>query len=218
MSQKYTRIKVCGLRSPEAAVVASSAGADYLGFVFVEGVRRQLRPDDGARITTEYRTNRNGSNQPGLVGLFRNQNADWVNETAQAAGLDYVELCGDEDEGYIREMVLPIFRQIRVQQGTTPHALGKLVSPQLNRDHVVVLDSYDRDIPGGTGRSFDWAAAVGVANRENVLLAGGLTQENVQGAIAQLSPWGVDVSSGVETEGVKDPERIRSFINAVRSA
>ena len=83
---------------------------------------------------------------------------------------------------------------------------------------TLLLDSYDRHTFGGSGLSFDWAAAEGVANLDNVLLAGGLNPENVQSAIAQLSPWGVDVSSGVETDGVKDPGRIRAFISAVRTA
>lgn len=221
MTASITRIKICGLRSAGAATVASNAGADFLGFVFVEGVRRQLQPEEGAQIIAEYRGNRDDSNRPGtarLVGLFRNQNVDWVNETARKAGLDFLQLCGDEDDDYIARMDLPVFRQVRVKQGTTPEELGGLVAPHLNAGRVVVVDRYDRDTPGGSGLSFDWTAAEGVANRDNVLLAGGLKPENVQGAIAQLSPWGVDVSSGVETDGVKDPERIQAFIKAVRNA
>ncbi len=221
MYDDSTRIKICGLRSAGAAAVASRAGADFLGFVFVEGVRRQLQPEEGAQIIAEYRRNRDDSNRPGtarLVGLFRNQSADWVNETARKAGLDFLQLCGDEDDDYIARMDLPVFRQVRVKQGTTPEELDRLVAPHLNADRVVVLDRYDRDTPGGSGLSFDWAAAEGVANREKVLLAGGLKPENVQSAIGQLSPWGVDVSSGVETDGVKDPGRIQAFIEAVRNA
>ena len=80
------------------------------------------------------------------------------------------------------------------------------------------LDRFDKTTPGGSGLSFDWSTARGIANRKNVLLAGGLKPENVQSAITQLSPWGVDVASGVETDGIKDPDRIRAFIEAARSA
>ena len=217
-SNPTTRIKICGLRSAEAAIVASNSGADFLGFNFVDGVRRQLQPEQGVQIISDYKRGRDHSQAPGLVGLFRNQNATWVNGTAAQAGLDYVHLCGNEDDEYLAQMNLPIFRQVRVRQGTTREELDTLVAPHLDADRVVVLDRYDRDTPGGSGLSFDWATAEGVANRDNVLLAGGLNPENVQSAIAQLSPWGVDVSSGVETDGVKDPDRIRAFISAVRNA
>ncbi|NQW20450.1 MAG: phosphoribosylanthranilate isomerase [Chloroflexi bacterium] len=217
MDSENTRIKICGLRSASAAIVASDAGADYLGFVFVEGVRRQLNVEDGAQIIADYRTRQKILNRPGIVGLFRNQDPSFVNKTTRNAGLDYLQLCGDEDDDYISKLDAPIFKQVRVVDGTAPTDLNKIVSPLLAVGHGVVLDRFDKETPGGSGLSFDWATAEGVANRKNVLLAGGLKPENVQSAIKQLSPWGVDVSSGVETNGVKDPARIRAFIEAVRN-
>ena len=219
-AKPVTRIKICGLRNAETATVAAGAGADFLGFNFVEGVRRQLQPEQGAQIIAEYKLDRarDPSQNPGLIGLFLNQDSNWVNETSEKAGLDYVQLCGDEDDAYMARMNLPIFRQVRVKQGTTPLDLDRLVSPHLNAGRLVLLDHYDKATPGGSGKSFDWAIAVAVANRDCVLLAGGLNPENVGNAIAQLTPWGVDVSSGVETDGVKDPDRIRAFISAVRNA
>ncbi len=221
MPASTTRIKICGLRGVDATLAAANAGADYLGFNFVEGVRRQLQPDEGAQIVAEYRAAQSESkstNRPALVGLFLNQNVDFVNETARNAGLDYLQLCGDEDADYITKIELPIFKMVRVKDGATPTDLDQLVSPLLNAGHGIVLDRLDKEVPGGSGRGFNWSAAEGIANRTNILLAGGLKPENVQSAIAQLSPWGVDVASGVETNGVKDPDRIRAFIDAVRSA
>ncbi len=221
MSLKPTRIKICGLRSTEAALVTANAGADYLGFNFVEGVRRQLQPDEGIQIIAEYRAGLSKSentNRPGLVGLFLNQSPDFVNDISRKAGLDYLQLCGDEDVDYISKIEIPIFKMVRVKDGTTPADLDQIVAPLLSADTGVLLDVYDKKTPGGSGKSFDWSAAEGIANRENVLLAGGLNPENVQSAITQLSPWGVDVASGVETDGVKNPDRIRAFIQAVRSA
>ncbi|MDA1278817.1 MAG: phosphoribosylanthranilate isomerase [Chloroflexi bacterium] len=218
MSGKHTRVKICGLRSTDVALVASRAGADFLGFNFVENVRRQIQVSDGARIISEYKSTRGSSESPGLVGLFRNQDIDWVNETARKLGLDYLQLCGDEDAFYISRVELPIFKQVRVHEGSTPTDLSSVVVPLLDSGHGVLLDRYDKNTPGGSGLTFDWALAESLANHENVLLAGGLTPANVQSAIAQLAPWGVDVSSGVETDGVKDPDRIRAFIEAVQSA
>lgn len=216
MASHDTRIKICGLRTAEAAIVASDAGADYLGFVFVEGVRRQLQPEEGVRILSDYREGRKSRNHSALVGLFRNQDAQLVNETAREAGLDYLQLCGEEDAEYIDRLDLPVFKQVRVKNDTTPEQLDSTVSTLLVAGKGVVLDKYDKDTPGGSGKSFDWAIAEQVAYKENTLLAGGLTPENVGSAISQLSPWGVDVSSGVETDGVKDPSRIRAFIEAAR--
>jgi len=219
-SKRSTRIKICGLRSSEAALVAANSGADYLGFNFVEGVRRQLQPDEGAQITAEYRdglSESNNTNRPGLVGLFLNQNPDFVNDLARKTGLDYLQLCGDEDADYFSKMELPIFKMVRVKDGTTPAGLDATVSPFLDANHGIVLDRYDKKTPGGSGKSFDWSTAEDIVNRENMLLAGGLNPENVQSAIAQLSPWGVDVSSGVETDGIKDPRRIRAFIEAAQA-
>jgi phosphoribosylanthranilate isomerase len=221
MPASAIQIKICGLRSAEAALVTADAGAHYLGFNFVEGVRRQLQPDEGTQIIAEYRAAQlesSSTNRPAVVGLFLNRDPDFVNEIARKAGLDYLQLCGDEDANYISKLELPIFKMVRVKDGTTPADLDQIVSPLLSANNGVLLDVYDKKMPGGSGKSFDWSAAENIANRENVMLAGGLNPENVGDAIAQLSPWGVDVASGVETDGVKDPERIRAFIDAVRSA
>jgi phosphoribosylanthranilate isomerase len=216
-----TKIKICGLRSAEAALVAANAGANYLGFNFVEGVRRQLQPDEGTQIIAEYRarlSESNNTNQPGLIGLFLNQDPDFVNEMTRKAGLDYLQLCGDEDTDYFSKIEVPFLKMVRVKDGTTPDDLERVITPLLDAGHGVLLDRFDKTTPGGSGLSFDWSTAQGIANRKDVLLAGGLNPENVQSAIAQLSPWGVDVSSGVETDGVKDPDRIRAFIEAVHTA
>ena len=219
-TERSIRVKICGLRSNEAALVAANAGADYLGFNFVEGVRRQLQPTEGTKIIAEYRAGLSGSNntnQPGLVGLFLNQDPDFVNETARNSGLEYLQLCGDEDADYTSKIELPIFKMVRVKEGDTPSDLDRIITPLLNAGHGIVLDRFDKKTPGGAGLTFDWSAARGIVNRDNVLLAGGLKPENVQSAITELSPWGVDVASGVETDGIKDPQRIRAFIEATQA-
>ncbi len=218
-----TKIKICGMGSAEAAWVAASAGADYMGFVFVEGVRRQLSATKGQQIIRSYRTrgdrrDRRRGKGPKLVGLFRNQDVDWVNRISRQMDLDAVQLNGEEDEIYMRRVHKPIVRQVKIKPETTQPELADTVESHLEADRIVLLDRYDAKVPGGGGVKFDWSVAEGIANREGVLLAGGLTPENVGDAMRQLSPWGVDISSGVETDGVKDHDKIRAFVEAVRLA
>lgn len=221
-SENRTKIKICGIKTPEAAWVAASAGADYLGFVFVEGVRRQLSVTEGQAAIRSYRTrgdrrDRRRGKGPKVVGLFRNQDADWVNLVSRQADLDCIQLNGEEDEAYTRKIHKPVIRQLRIKPETTSQELSEIVQVQLDAGRIAHLDKYDAKVPGGGGVRFDWSVAEGIANREGVLLAGGLTPENVGDAIRQLSPWGVDVSTGVETDGEKDHDKIRAFIEAVRT-
>ena len=218
MAAENIQVKICGLRSADAAIVASDAGASHLGFNFIEGVRRQIQPEDGEQIIADYRSGIKTLNRPNLVGLFRDQDPEFVNETARNSGLDSLQLCGSEDADYISKIELPIIKMIFVKEDSTQSGLTKIIDPLLGAGHGIILDSGVKSAQGGSGTSFDWATAEGIVDRQDVFLAGGLNPENVQAAIKQLSPWGVDVASGVETDGVKDPDRIRAFINAARSA
>ncbi|MBM3956585.1 MAG: phosphoribosylanthranilate isomerase [Gemmatimonadetes bacterium] len=209
------RVKICGLRTAEHALAAADAGADCLGFVFVEGVRRQLQPDLARRLVSAYRAAR-GPGGPALVGLFRNQPPAWVNDVIRDLGLDFAQLCGDEGPDYAARLAVPAIRQVLVRPDTGPDELRSRVCGVLETHAMVVLDRFDPHSPGGGGKAFDWRAATGVAPVPGVLLAGGLTPDNVAGAVRLLRPWGLDVSTGVETDGVKDPEKIRAFIAAAR--
>lgn len=218
----HTRIKICGLKTAEAAWVAASEGADFLGFNFVEGVRRQLQPSEGQAVIRSYRTrgdrrDRRRGKGPQLIGLYRNQDVDWVNRITRQMDLDGVQLNGEEDEAYTRRVHKTVIRQLRIRPETTREELSKTVQAHLDAGRIALLDRYDAKTPGGSGQTFDWSIAEGIASREGVLLAGGLDPDNVGDAIRQLSPWGVDVSSGVETDGVKDHDKIRAFIAAVRA-
>ena len=218
-ARQRTHVKICGLRDAQTALVAADAGADFLGFNFVEGVRRQIQPDEGQWITEGFIGGREGiPNGPKLVGLFRDQPIEWVRHVAQQCHLHIAQLNGDEDLAYADDLIVPVLRQIRVKPDDTAEDLRKIVDSWRNAGHMVLLDSYHPSAPGGTGVAFDWSIADGIVEQEGVLLAGGLTPENVGAAIQQLNPWGVDVASGVETDGVKDPDKIRDFINAARNA
>jgi phosphoribosylanthranilate isomerase len=208
------KLKICGLREPGHALVAAESGADFLGFVFVEGVRRQLTPERGAEIIAQYRCEQ-GPGGPALVGLFANQPADFVNRVAAECGLDYAQLCGDERPDYWERIEPGIIKQIKVRPDEAIDRTKVQVDEALAAGHRPLLDAYEPGHLGGTGTSFDWSIARALAHDREIVLAGGLTPANVGEAIATVAPWGVDVSSGVETDGVKDESKIRAFAAAV---
>ena len=216
-----TRFKICGLRDSASAMAAAKSGADLLGFVFVEGVRRQLLPEIGLAVISEFRDSMDGGG-PAIVGLFANQPAEFVNRVARLCALDYAQLCGGEPPEMWERLEVPIIRQVKVREDL-PRAcaldmMNRQVEEALRAGHHVALDKHEAGRLGGTGSTFDWNLALGVASRNRALLAGGLTPDNVGDAIRVARPWGVDVSSGVETGGVKDAAKIRAFAEAVRSA
>ena len=219
MSNRVPMVKICGLRDADTALATAKSGADFIGLNFVEGVRRQLKVMEGAAVVSGYRLRAGRKKyRMKIVGLFRNQPAAWVNEVSKRVVLDYVQLCGDEDETYMRSMWRPVLKQVRVRQGMSVAALGAEVQSHLDAGRMVVLDRYDEKTPGGSGKTFDWSVAEGIADRDGVLLAGGLSPDNVASAIRMLRPWGVDVSSGVETDGVKDRRKIQDFIETAKAA
>lgn len=213
-------VKICGLKDAHNAQAAALSGADMVGFNFVEGVRRQLDPLDGATIISAFRNLLSEDSMPGptVVGLFRNQPVEFVNRVARMAALDMVQLCGDEDDAYYEQMELPILRQVRVMPEMSAEDLEAIVKAHLAAGRMVNLDAYDPNTPGGSGKTFEWSKAAKVAQLKGVLLAGGLTPENVGGAISELGAWGVDVSSGVETDGDKDEIKIHNFVTEALDA
>jgi len=202
-----TRVKICGIRTVEAARAAAEAGADAVGFVFWSKSRRFIRPDEAARISRVL--------PPFVVrvGVFVDERPEVMEEIAQTVGLDAVQLHGDEPPevwGVLRRRVI---KAIRVRD---PSSLAQAAQYTVS---AILLDTYVPDTYGGTGKPFDWSLAREVRGwGRPVILSGGLTPENVREAIEQVRPYGVDVSSGVETEGEKDPQKIRAFVQAVRHA
>ena len=216
-----TKFKICGLMDVQHAVVAAEAGADFMGFNFVPGVRRQLSEEQARAIIQKYRRIK-GNGGPKLVGLFADQPLDDVNRIARSFGLDLAQLCGDEPSEYWERLAVPVIKQIKVgdqdSHDATVADVLRRVEEVVSRGHMALLDRHEEGALGGTGRSFDWSVAREVAGHHDFLLAGGLSPDNVQQAIATTYPWGVDVSSGVETDGVKDSEKIAAFAEAVRSS
>jgi phosphoribosylanthranilate isomerase len=215
------RFKICGLRDVDSALVAAEAGASYLGLNFVPRVRRRITPDQGKAIVSRV-IDKLGADRPGLVGLFADQPINEVNEIIEACGLEHAQLCGSEDADYWDQVKANVIKQVKVKplasQRETANATLAQVKKVVSRGHIALLDSYKKGALGGTGHTFDWDIAARVVQEYDVVLAGGLSPDNVATAIRQIDPWMVDVSSGVETDGVKDHAKIRAFAEAVRSA
>ena len=199
-------IKICGICSLEAARTAADAGADLIGFVFADS-KRKIDVTTAAMISAAVKG-------PGKVGVFVNQPLSEVLEIADRCRLDYLQLHGWESPDYCRSLNRPVIRACRVGPDFTPAAV-----PDYPADYLL-LDSFVPGQPGGTGIPFDWNTVnlrIG-RPRQKFLVAGGLNPKNVSEAIQILKPDGVDVSGGVETDGVKDSGKIRQFIAAARSA
>jgi phosphoribosylanthranilate isomerase len=198
-------VKICGMTRAEDALAAVDAGADAIGFVFWPQSPRFVDP---------YRARSIAAMLPPLVtpvGVFVDQPAEYVNGVAALVPLGAVQLHGDEDAAYADRIVRPVIKAIAVGD----------VAPQVSGwpDRVtMLLDVHDPARRGGTGRTVDWGVASGIARQRRALLAGGLTPENVAQAIADVQPFGIDVSSGVErSPGVKDHARIRALFEAVHA-
>ena len=213
------KVKICGVQRLEDALVASEAGADFIGLVFVPGRPRRLAMDKAGDIVDGLRAS--GDAVPHVVGLFADQPLDVVNETIRACRLDRAQLCGVESLDYCLQTEAGVIKVLHVPGGQPEESvvadLAERVSAYRESGHLVTLDRLVAGVPGGTGESFDWAVAETLSHSgHSFLLAGGLLPENVAHAVARVKPWGVDVSSGVETDGRKDPRKIRDFVRSAR--
>jgi phosphoribosylanthranilate isomerase len=214
-----TWIKICGITNLEDALVAVDAGADALGFVFYEKSPRNVSSSEVKDIVQHVRA------EVEKVGVFVNQDEDSICRTAEQARLTAVQMHGDTEDPHVADLIaekggLKVFAAIAMNG---PNPAGWAMTWRSDVLRGFLLDSGGSSLNGGTGKTFDWRAAtksIDVIKRlGNVVLAGGLTPENVIEAIRITHPWGVDVSTGVESKpGKKDPEKIRAFIKAVRDA
>ena len=144
------------------------------------------------------------------VGVFVDESGERIAETVEAVGLDTVQLHGSETPEFAGSCTLPVLKAIRVRDA------GSLAGLAEYRVSAFLLDTYDPEVLGGTGRTFDWSLAVGAALDYRIILSGGLRADNILEALDRVRPYGVDVSGGVETAGSKDPEKIREFVRRVR--
>ena len=204
-----TRIKFCGITSVEEARAAVAAGADAIGLVFYPGSPRYL-PITQARTIAEA--------VPAMVtvtGLFVDPSVDQVVEHLQGLRLDLLQFHGDENATFCAGFDRPYMKAIRVKAGLDiPAAVTAFPDAA-----AILLDAWDEGAPGGTGRVFDWQVVQEAVSRDRLVLAGGLNPDNVGATIRQLSPYAVDVSSGIEEKpGRKSVRRMQQFALAVQNA
>lgn len=213
-----TKVKICGLSEIEHALAAGKAGADFLGLVFAPS-RRQVSPEKALVLVEAIHELRP---HPAVVGVFANSAAQEVNDIVDYCRLDWIQLSGDETWQYCQEIEKPIIKVIHISTGQkTDKILADIEMGYhllARKGLVCLLDSSAESTYGGTGQTFDWQLAKEVLAKFPVIVAGGLTPVNVGQLVKGVQPWGVDVSSGVETNGWKDSSKIKAFVEAVRRA
>lgn len=209
------KIKICGIRTAAAAMHASEIGADFIGMIFVPNRRRTVSVDDAKKVIGKLRPK---SDKRSLtVGLFADQPLRDIIEISESVGLDMVQLCGYESIEYCNQLQIPIIKSIHIPKDVVGTKFVKELSINVEKytthGHIVSLDTLVPGLEGGTGESFNWDIASNLsANGYEFMLSGGLSPGNLENAIEKVQPWGVDVSSGVETAGQKDESKISSFI------
>jgi phosphoribosylanthranilate isomerase len=206
MKTPRTRVKICGVTRLEDALAAAEAGADAVGFVFYGKSPRAVNAEQAAAMALAL--------PPflGRVGLFVDAPPDEVAAVLARVPLDLLQFHGGESPAYCREFGRPYLKAVPMGEGMDPVAYMDAYPEAAG----FLLDSHGNGRVGGTGETFEWDR-IPRDLRHCVVLAGGLNPDNVAEAVRRVRPWAVDVSSGVEARpGIKEPERIRAFMNEVR--
>lgn len=197
-----TRVKICGITRLQDALVATQAGADALGFVFYPPSPRAVDADTAGSIVRRL---------PAFVsatGLFVNATVDEVQQVLDRVPLDLLQFHGDETPEYCESFARPYIKALRMEPGVDIAAAAR----SYESARGILLDAWVPGIPGGTGQMFDWDTIPDTLAKP-LILAGGLTVDNVKLAIEQVRPWAVDVSGGVEAgRGIKDAVKVRAFM------
>ena len=202
-----TIVKICGVKTLDDALAAIEAGADYLGFNFYPKSVRFVEKETCAKITSFLKTDHSNIK---LVGVFVNSSADEIKNIMQICLLDLAQLHGDESSEIFAQLAP---RAIKAFRGIPSDITGF----ERNDAPAFLVDAAVKGVYGGSGITANWSAAAELAKKYPLLLAGGLTPENVADAVRQVKPWGVDVASGVESAaGQKDASKMKAFVKAVR--
>ncbi len=204
----HTRVKICGITRPEDARAAEAAGAEAIGMVFYDKSPRCVETAMAARIVTVL------GPFTRAVGLFVNAPENEVQAVIEETGIDLLQFHGDEDEAFCARFDRPYLKAIRMRPGMDPVSAASVYTSAAG----ILFDTWSDDKYGGTGVTFDWARVPGEIDKP-IILAGGLTAQNVAAAVAATKPYAVDVSGGVESSpGIKSEQLINDFIRSARAA
>lgn len=207
-----TRIKVCGMTDMAEASGVVAAGVDALGFIFVEASPRNIVPEKAREIVASL--------PPFVdaVGVFVDQELDVVNDIAKYCGLTMVQLHGSESPQYCEAVNTRVVKTFSIRPDGKVSETDPFYDPYLESVSGVLLDTFHEKVAGGTGQTFDWELIQKCRPAVPLILAGGLTPDNVADAIRQVSPFAVDVNSGVEiSPGVKDIDAVERLVASVRA-
>lgn len=191
------KIKICGVKTLDAAKVATEEGADFLGFNFVPTSKRYITPADAKEIINIVK------GKVKVVGVFKDADIKQVNDVALSLGLDFVQLHGNENNAYINNVSVPVIKVIKADD-----QIDNLIAA------YVLLDR----VKQGEGEMVDFKKAANLTAKTKLFYAGGLTPDNVAGIIKKVKPFAVDVASGIETDDKQDINKIRSFIKNAKEA
>lgn len=200
-------VKVCGITNIEDGTFAAEAGADAVGLVFAES-SRQVSTEQAKAVATTL------PEDVLKVGVFVDAEPEEVLSVGRKVGLDYAQLHGDESPetvAAVRERGLKVIKALRIRDA------GSLREMEGYEADLFLLDAYSAKVRGGSGKRFDWELAKSLKGRDNILISGGLTPENVHEAVRFFEPYGVDASSSLEEAlGKKNKELVRRFVSAAK--
>jgi len=207
-------VKICGITNIADAQASIEAGADLLGFNFYPKSPRYITPERACEIAVQIRSS---GQRPLLVGVFVNSSQEDIRSILEIAQIDLAQLHGDEPVQVVEQLSGRGFKALRPTSETEAELDAEWFAPYGPNAPVLLIDAYRKDQYGGTGQVADWSIATKLAQQYPILLAGGLTPDNVVEAIRQVRPWGVDVASGVEcAPGKKDVAMMRLFVERAR--
>ena len=204
---RFVRVKICGITRLADGLLAAALGADAIGFVFFEKSPRNISLKKAAEIAREMPKN------VAKIGVFVRPSREFAKKAAETTGLDAVQLHNvSRRQDMLKIGSLPTILAIPVRESGLDAATAKLI-PMAD---VILLDAYHPTKYGGAGKTFNWDFAAEIATREKIILAGGLTPENIRAAVKTVRPYAVDVSSGVEASpGVKDENKLKRFFKNI---
>lgn len=203
------RIKVCGIQRLEDVDILNRFLPEYAGFIFAESKRR-------VDIEKAKCLIRNLAKSIRPAGVFVNADLNMVKHTVEQCGLNVIQLHGEETTDYM-ENVKKFLPSVEIWKAIRVEGLESLKKLEEKSADAFLLDTYSKEAYGGTGKTFDWEIASRLSQKYKIILAGGLNSRNAARAIDTVRPFCLDVSSGVETDGYKDEEKIRDFVYAVRA-
>ena len=199
------KVKICGIKTREAAIAAEENNADFIGFIFYKKSQRYINPFKAAEIAKSVTLKK--------VGVFVNEHANVINGITRLVGLDYVQLHGNEDEKFVQKLRAPIIKAWRYNYEIDIREVNNFPCD------MILLDSFVKDRFGGTGQTFDWRKASIETRKINrpFLIAGGISIQNIRDVVEIFQPYGVDLSGSLEVNGVKSENKIRAFMQSIRS-